>query len=420
MRLTIFAIGTRGDVEPFVALGIGLNARGHVVTVATHERFRGDVESRGLSFRTLPGDPVQVFDDPAWHDWQPSPWRPGAHARLLRSALAPLFEQITPDHYASACRDADAVLVTLTTVAAQAVAQEHGLPCVGLLYGPLYRTRQFAQPTLFPTLRAGGLVNALSYPVADWLLGQPFREPLRPAARRRVALSPIPFRRNTDTRWPPFPIVHGFSESIVPRPPDWPSHLYVTGSWITPPETDAALPEAAESFLEAGAPPIFIGFGSTRVRQVDRLLRMIVNVTRLAGERLIIGPGWAGLGRGLESDEVFVADLPAGLLFPRVKAVIHHGGAGTTAIGLAAGRPTLVIPFVSDQHFWGARVADLGAGPKPVYAHRLTADRLLAAVEALGRRDVRDVANRIGERMRAEDGIERGAELVERLIRKAR
>jgi UDP:flavonoid glycosyltransferase YjiC (YdhE family) len=417
--MTILTLGSRGDVEPFVALGIGLAQRGHEVTVATHEPFRPVVEQRGLRFHALPGDPQQILENPAWADWKPSVWRPWEHARLLRSSLAPLFDQVTHAHLEAACRGADAVLpAVMSASGAHGVAQELGLPCVGLNYGPHYRTRRFGQPTLFPTLGGGSLVHLLSYPPADALLGQPLREPLRPAARRRAGLPaiPSPFRTGDRQRWPPFPIVHGFSEAIVPRPDDWPSHLHVAGSWTVSRPDDEPLPDFAQAFLEAGPPPIYVSFGSIMpVGQAAAMSRRLVDVMRRAGERVIFGPGAAGLGRGLESDDVLVTDMPHPLLFPRVKAVIHHGGAGTTAVALAAGRPSFVVPWVFDQRFWGARIAAIGAGPKPLYAHQLTDDALLAAIEVLNRPDVREAAERTGARMRAEDGVGRGAELVERL-----
>ena len=175
VRVTIFTMGTRGDVEPAVALGIGLSARGHTVTVASHECFQGDIERRGLGFRRLPGDPERLFDHPAWSQWQPSAWRPLTHARLLRTVLAPLGEQITQDHFASAMEDTDAVLFTLTTSGAYDLAQERGLPCVGLRYTPLSPTRCFAHPALFPTSRSGGWENLLSYPIAERLFDEQFR-----------------------------------------------------------------------------------------------------------------------------------------------------------------------------------------------------------------------------------------------------
>jgi UDP:flavonoid glycosyltransferase YjiC (YdhE family) len=143
---------------------------------------------------------------------------------------------------------------------------------------------------------------------------------------------------------------------------------------------------------------------------------MLVDVIRRVGDRLIVSPGWAGLGHGLQADDVFVADLPHASLFPQVKAVIHHGGAGTTASALAAGRPTFIVPFAYDQPFWGHRVAAAGAGPRPVYAHRLTAERIGSAIEVLSRRDVRAAAEGIGKHMQAEQAVERGASLVEQLL----
>lgn len=422
MRIVVLTMGSRGDLQPFVALSMGLAARGHEVTVASHARFRPDVERRGLAFRALPGEPGQVFANPAWEAWRPSSWRPFAHARMLGKVLsAPLGETTLAD-YGRACEGADAVLFMISTVPAHQVCVERGLPSVGLNYGPLYRTSEFGHLTLFPRLRAGGLLNLVSHDLGDRLIGQPLREPLRPATRRMRGLSSNPYgrsRRHQDT-WPPFAVVHGFSEALVPRPADWPRHLHVTGSWIIPPEPGERPPAAVEAFLQAGSPPIHVGFGSLGgIAKAERALRMLVGAIREAGERVVVDPGWADLGAGFGAGDdgvLVVDDVPHAVLLPRVKAVVHHGGTGTTAAGMAAGLPTLVVPFIFDQVFWGSRVAALGAGPKPLEAHRFTPERLRAAVAVLCRPDVRAAAERIADRMRDEDAVRRGAALVERLL----
>jgi UDP:flavonoid glycosyltransferase YjiC (YdhE family) len=418
LRIAVLTLGSRGDVQPFVALGTGLAARGHEVTIAGHARFEADVLQRGLRFHALPGDPGEIFAHPAWQDFKPMTWRPRAHARLLHDVLAPLRERTLED-YAGAIESADAVLLTLTTLPGHQVAADRGVPCVGLHLGPPHRTSAFGHQTLFPRLHAGGFANLVSHDIGDHLLGGPLREPLRPAVRTARGLPRNPYgrRRGDHAAWPPFPVVLGFSEALVPRPGDWPRHFHVTGSWVLEPLPGETLGDDLKAFLAAGPPPVHIGFGSLgAIGGMAGVVETLVGAFRAAGERVIIGPGWAEPATDLAADDVLVRNAPHTLLLPRVKAVTHHGGVGTTMAAMAAGRPSLVVPSIYDQTFWGLRIAAAGAGPKPLPAHRLTPARLRAAIDVLRRGDVVAAAARIGERMRGERGVERGAALVEQLL----
>jgi UDP:flavonoid glycosyltransferase YjiC (YdhE family) len=161
-------------------------------------------------------------------------------------------------------------------------------------------------------------------------------------------------------------------------------------------------------FLAAGLPPVYIGFGSMTARDPRELTNIAVEALRAAGQRGVLLSGWAGLGTDSEvPDHVcVVTDVPHAWLFPRVAAVVHHGGAGTTAAGLRAGVPTIVTPVGGDQPFWGARVARLGAGPPPIPPRELTAARLAAAIRtATADVGMRRRAAALGERIRAEDGV---------------
>jgi sterol 3beta-glucosyltransferase len=214
----------------------------------------------------------------------------------------------------------------------------------------------------------------------------------------------------------PVPVVYPFSQHVVPIPDDYPPSAHVTGYWFL--EHDPAWrPDAkVADFLSAGPPPVYVGFGSMGFgkgaeQRRDAVLRAL-EATRSRG---IVATGWGGLTAGESpSEDVLVVDaVPHDWLFDRVAAVVHHGGAGSTAAGLRAGRPTLVCPFVGDQPFWGARVRAAGAGPAPLPARRL-ADGLTARLgDLVGDPGYRQRAARLGERIRGEDGLGRGVEVIE-------
>jgi sterol 3beta-glucosyltransferase len=217
----------------------------------------------------------------------------------------------------------------------------------------------------------------------------------------------------------PIPVLHGFSRHVVPIPPDQPHQVTTTGFWFLDRSDSYAPPDHLRAFLEAGDPPVYVGFGSMAARDPERTTRAVLDAVRQADVRAVLATGWGGL-----TD----ADLPAGVLrirsaphdwlFPRCAAVVHHGGAGTTAAGLRAGRPTVICPFFGDQPFWGRRAHALGVGPAPIPQRRLTADRLADALAEVTRDpEMRRRAEALGKRIRAENGVERAVEAIEQSVR---
>jgi sterol 3beta-glucosyltransferase len=205
----------------------------------------------------------------------------------------------------------------------------------------------------------------------------------------------------------PVPVLHGYSEHVLPRPADWPDGALVTGYWFLESDATWQPPDRLRDFLAAGDPPVYVGFGSMAGADPRRLARVVAEATRRAHVRGLLAIGWGGLDAGDLPDSVLAIDeAPHDWLFPRVAAAVHHGGAGTTAAALRAGRPSVICPFIGDQPFWGRRVRALGAGSDPIPQKRLTAENLAAAIRevttnpAIGRR-----SRELGERIRGEDGV---------------
>jgi UDP:flavonoid glycosyltransferase YjiC (YdhE family) len=221
------------------------------------------------------------------------------------------------------------------------------------------------------------------------------------------------YRRN-------IPQMYGYSPTVVPKPADWPDRFVVSGYWFLDQAGEYKPPVALCNFLDAGPAPVYIGFGSVVGRDPIRLTETILDaVKRSGGRRFILAKGWGGLETHLTGDEqVFVIDeMPHDWLFPKMEAVVHHGGAGTTAAAMRAGVPSVVVPFSGDQPFWGQRVRMSGTGPAPIPHTRLNAVRLATAIRTAASDDsIRERAQAIGERIRAEDGISRAIEAFERWV----
>jgi sterol 3beta-glucosyltransferase len=413
MRVAIAALGSRGDVLPYVVLGRGLVDAGHDVLVSTMGRFRGLVEGAGLGFHELPGDPVDLFRAGRI---DVSPRRPLHQLKLVHMAVDALVRQTDPEQLVDAWADRDFIVATTGSPFAIATAERLGARCAGVVMTPAVPTGAFAQPVLVPRLALGRSGN-----LASWLfasrLAKNYREPLRPAARRAMRLPVFPLAADrAGAAWPPVPVLHAYSPEVVPRPSDWPGHVAVTG-WLLPELSSGPLPAPVERFIDAGDPPIYIGFGSMPVPHFDGIARMLVAALGRSGQRAIVSGAALGRAAALQgSDAVLTADeLPHERLFDRVRAVVHHGGSGTVGAGLRAGRPTLVTPFIFDQFFWGERVRRIGAGPAPIPFRWLSEDRLARALAELASGRYDSVAQRIGERIRAEDSATRAVEEIERL-----
>lgn len=207
-----------------------------------------------------------------------------------------------------------------------------------------------------------------------------------------------------------------YSPSIIPHPEDWPDSIYITGNFFPDTTADWRPSSELKAFLEAGDPPVYIGFGSMAGRNPEQLAKLILEALAKSGQRGLLLSGWGGLRTESVPDNVFVVDsAPHSWLFPRMAAVVHHGGAGTTAEGLRAGLPSVIVPFVLDQPFWGARVKALGLGPDPIPQKNLTADRLANAIRiAVSDSNMKQRAESYGVAIRAENGIGNAIKIIKR------
>jgi sterol 3beta-glucosyltransferase len=416
MRVTIVTVGSRGDAQPYVALGRGLAGAGHHVTLATHENFRELVVGNGLSYSPIGGDPQAILNSADGWLATGRPSEALAMARLMVTDVRPLFRQLLDDYWRVA-QGSELLIYSAVAMPAWSVAERLSIPSVAALLQPLHRTRRAPMIRVPARFRLGPLLNEATHVVAQEFAWQQVRGQINRWRRGTLNLPPAPWLGpfNGSRSRARDPAIYGYSPTVVPKPNDWGPDLHVTGYWVLPPDPLWRPPDALQRFLASGAPPVCIGFGSMTPKDAGALTAVALEALARSGQRGVLLSGWGSLGLGkLPSTATVVRDIPHEWLFPQMRAVVHHGGAGTTGASLRAGVPSILTPLGFDQPFWGERVTALGVGPPPIPRRSLTVERLAHAIDqAIHDAGMRERAARLGTELRAERGLENAVTAIE-------
>lgn len=415
MHITILALGSRGDVQPFVPLGKALQESGHRVRVATFGEFASMIKEPGLEFAEIRGDARQLLNTAVEANLLTKRINPLRTIQAIRRSYGKLAKSLP--HDIAELEDTDLILNQLPAHLFGGDLAEHlGVPWAIVAVIPLVRTHY--RPLIgFPTMlsRIPGY-NLLTYLLGEQLGWQLFRQAVDRLRTERWNLPSVPFLGPYETiyrRRTPF--ICGFSAHVVPRPLDWGSNVHLTGWWY-PDDPRWQPPADLQRFIESGSRPVFIGFGSMPISNPSSVAALIVEAVQLSGQRAVLHSGWAELGGALPSEVFRIDYVPFSWLFPRMAAVVHHGGSGTSGIGFRSGIPSVIVPFGFDQFYWGARAAEMGVGPKPLPYRQLTAERLASAIHvAVSDRGMRDRAADLGRKLMTENGVHHAVEIIQKL-----
>lgn len=413
MQLTIFALGSRGDVQPYVALGKGLLQAGYRVRVATFETFREMVVGQSLDFHPVPGD-AQALLQMASQNNLTGTRNPFKAMRAIMRSYGQAVDDYIAAFSSDALNDSDAILNQLPGgLFGVDLAEKLQIPHLIVSVIPLTPTHAFPSP-LLASQSLGGFFNIQSYYFSAQLLWWFFR-PKIGEFRRKLGLADPPHL----FKWTDPPVMNGFSQHVVPRPVDWSPDVHITGYWRLD-EAEWQPPDDLVRFLEAGTAPVFIGFGSMIAPDPESLTQTLLEAVQRSGQRAVISKGWANLGGVRLPPDIFLLDYaPYHWLFPQMSAVIHHGGSGTTGLALQGGVPSMVVSFGADQPFWGERTRSLGCGVAPIPVKQLSVENLTASIQTLTTNDrLRKQAQNISQLLSAEKGIENAVRIIDRYLRK--
>jgi len=394
-------------------LGKALQEEGYSIVLAAPENFALLARAHGLHMHPLRGDVQQIMDSQTGKRFMESGGgNPIQSIRAMRTMLGPIAIQMAEDAF-EASREAEA-LISLAVFAlfARTIVEVRGIPLVNVEPTPLLPTRAFPAPGWPIQSNLGGLHNRLSGSVMLRVIWEWYR-PFVNRFRSRFGLQPFAggdFHRVLAST----PLLGAYSPKVIPRPADSPATAQATGYWFQDALPEWRPPPGLEAFLQSGKPPVYVGFGSMGRKDPARFATIVLDALSESGQRGLLLAGWGGMRPLTIPGTVFTIDsAPHNWLFPRMAAVVHHGGAGTTAEGLRAGVPTVIVPFIVDQPFWGKRVRALGVGPEPIPLRKLTSGKLALAIrEAVTSPQMRQNAADLGTAIRAEDGLGNAVRLV--------
>lgn len=413
MLITLLAPGSRGDVQPYLALGITLKKRGLRVRVATFSIFETFVKQHGLEYFHLNGEISQVASSGIGREAMQAdnPLKLLLSFNALKSQIFELQKELF-----DACRGSDAIVYHPGASIGYFAAQEFNVPAILATPFPMTPTREYPALIFYNSPRMGRMANLVTHKIFEqvmWLAsGSPVKEFWKKEFGHKPAGFGSPYSKQIIRR---FPTIISCSDYVFPRPADWPLHVHNTGYWFLEDEPSWKPSLELLDFLGQGPTPVYVGFGSVGdPKLANQTTHIVIEALQRSGKRGVLATGWSGMSNLVSIPEgIFILEsVPHTWLFPRMAAVVHHGGAGTTAAGFQAGVPQVVVPGGNDQFAWGQRVYELGVGSKPVPRKTLTADNLSAAIDFALTEQVTNAASELGKKVQSESGAESAAGII--------
>ncbi|CAI7644449.1 unnamed protein product [Penicillium bialowiezense] len=416
LNIVIQVVGSRGDVQPFIALGNELQRHGHRVRLATHDVFENFVRDAHLEFYPIGGDPSELMaymvKNPGLIPRMKS--LQGGEIQKKRAMIAEMLRGcwnscIADDLVTHAPFVADAIIANPPSFAHIHCAQALSIPVHLMFTMPWSSTKSFPHPlaNLKYSTTEPKVANYISYSIVEWMTWQGLGDLIN-EWRYSLDLEPIPVTEGPNlAETLKVPFTYCWSPSLMPKPSDWPSYIDVCGFFFRS-LPDYSPPTELDLFLRSGSRPVYIGFGSIVIDDPAAMTDIILQAVKSLGIRAIISRGWSKLGNeqaSLDNDIFYLDDCPHEWLFQHVDAVVHHGGAGTTACGLRFGRATVIIPFFGDQLFWGNMVASRGLGPRPIPYRSLNAHNLADAIQFCLQPSAQAAGQDVANQMAGESGV---------------
>jgi len=427
MKILIITFGSRGDVQPYVALGKGLQASGHVVTICTASRFESFITDHNIAYGYMTDEFLRIIDtDMGREVIEDSAGMFGIIRSLFKliKYIKPLAKKMIDDSWEAAKSvKPDLIIFHPKILGAVSIAEKFDVPVMMANLQPMIvPTNEFPLVGM-PEWNIGRWYNKATYGLIKLGLGM-YAGIVNDFRQKKLHLSPFPKSSGMlfTAVGKPIPILHGHSPYIIPRPSDWPEQATVNGYWFLDQSNGWQPSSELRAFLDAGDPPVYIGFGSMAGRNPRRLADIAIEALTKANQRGILATGWGGLeAYHLPENILKIDNAPHEWLFPRMAGIVHHGGAGTTGAALRAGKPMIICPFMADQPFWGECIHRLGVGPKPIPQKKLSVKKFTRALHEMTlNKTMQTRAKNIGQLIENENGIKDTVKVIEDVLQRHR
>jgi sterol 3beta-glucosyltransferase len=404
MKVTLLTLGTRGDVQPYVNLAKGLKNHGHEVVLSTGRNFESMAKQNGIDFAPVDADFQALINSEEGKAMMRNPFLARKH---LVNIVQPMMVQAMNTFYKLA-KESELVLYHVKSLGDFYADQFPEKMVRANVVPAIEPTSEFPNP-VFSSFGLPKSLNKLTYKLAD--LGM---------SMMNNAIRDFRSSQSLSTQFPKrlkLPSVYGISPAFLSKPKDYPANSYFTGFWQS--ASDQALPPEIDDFISTGK-TIVVTFGSMPFDLKINPQQLLVNLSDALKINIVVVRGWGfeDISRLSQVSTIKIVDTaPFEKLFPKVRAVVHHGGVGTIAECLQAGIPFLSCPVIfpmGDQHFWGMRSFQLGCSPKPIPLKKLTSEFLIRKVdEMLGSHHMTRAAQYIASQLATENGVENCVRLIE-------
>ena len=416
MNITVLSAGSQGDVQPYLALAVGLKREGYTVRFVANSNFASAAEKYGLDFFPIHVDSYEFVQNQGSQSWLESQ----SVVKLIRNTvrvIRPVIQQMVID-VLEATKGSDLIVYhSYTLPFVYYIGKQFNIPCIPASIYPMPTREHLALPLTIKK-SPGKAFNSLSHHLVDQITWQVFRPVVKNSWNGNSNVSfTSPYNQLLKEQQS---ILCGYSPTVLPRPSDLPGQVNITGYWFLDSPSDWQPDPELTAFLNADGRPIYVGFGSMgNPAKNQETADIVLKTLEETEHRAVLSAGWSGMGIGQQlPDNVFLLKhISHKWLLPKMAAIVHHGGAGTTGAGLSAGVPNVVVPHFGDQFFWGNRVAKLGVGPEPIPRKKLSVERLVQAISnAMNDKNMQERAMVLGAKIGAEDGVRQAIQVIRQYI----
>jgi len=417
MKIAITTLGTRGDLQPYIALGLGLQDAGHEVQIVSSKNEELFVKNYGLDFFALSVDIQMLMDSEEVQEMS----KGNNPLKFILSHLkgSKKLKQLmveTQKEIWAACQSVDIIIFHPGMPLGFFIAQEMKRISIMANAFPVIASKDYPAILFYTSPRLGRLFNMITHKIFEklfWALSKAAVVKFwNTSVKTKMNFSVPPIRQQIESG---MPILNGYSNLFFHQSKDWPNNIHTTGGWFIDKEPNFVPPPELLHFIENGEAPIYIGFGSMKdINSFNATLSIIKEALDISKQRAVVGLGWSKYSNSDKIPEniFLIESIPHTWLFPKMKILIHHGGAGTTATGLRAGKPTIVIPHNADQPAWGKRVFELGVGSKPIKKTSLTADKLASGILYAQQQNIVENAYKLGRELSKENGVKNAVKII--------